>query len=127
MTHSPLESGAVRSGPTAFLYGEPTLKASSDAGRDNMDCEERKCNPSERLNSELNEFLYGLIPKRDGTANCNVPIHTITPDRQFIISKLKKHGDVILALGNAHVFKFAPAIGRVTAELALHRKATDNI
>jgi glycine/D-amino acid oxidase-like deaminating enzyme len=53
--------------------------------------------------------------------------YTITPDRQFIISELEKHKDVILALGNAHAFKFAPAIGRVTAELALDGKTTDDI
>ncbi|CVK92691.1 uncharacterized protein FPRO_04689 [Fusarium proliferatum ET1] len=39
----------------------------------------------------------------------------------------EKHKGVILALGNAHAFKFAPAVGRLTAELALDGKTTDDI
>ena len=37
------------------------------------------------------------------------------------------HKDIIVALGNAHAFKFAPAIGRATAELALEGKSTDDL
>ncbi|QGI62123.1 hypothetical protein CEK26_006087 [Fusarium fujikuroi] len=98
------------------LYGEPALKAGQDAGRNDMDPEE-----------QLNRYLDRLIPTR-GDELRTVPCqYTITPDRQFIISELEKHKGVILALGNAHALKFAPAIGRLTAELALDGKTTDDI
>ncbi|KAG5783441.1 hypothetical protein H9Q73_002927 [Fusarium xylarioides] len=109
------------------LYGEPALKAGQDAGRNDMDPEERTWRPSERLSNELNGFLDRLIPKRGDALRTVTCQYTITPDRQFIISELDKHKDVILTLGNAHAFKFAPAIGRVTAELALDGKTTDDI
>ncbi|KAF5620686.1 sarcosine oxidase [Fusarium sp. NRRL 25303] len=85
------------------LYGEPALKAGQDAGRNDMDPKER---------DELR------------AVTCQ---YTITPDRQFIISELEKHKGLILALGNAHAFKFAPAIGRLTAELPLDGETTDDI
>ncbi|KAF5539243.1 sarcosine oxidase [Fusarium napiforme] len=110
-----------------LLYGEPAPKAGQDAGRNDMDPEERTWRPSERLSNELNGFLDRLIPKRGDELRTVTCQYTITPDRQFIISELEKHNDVILALGNAHAFKFAPAIGRVTAELALDGKTTDDI
>ncbi|KAL5599863.1 hypothetical protein FOVSG1_007675 [Fusarium oxysporum f. sp. vasinfectum] len=109
------------------LYGEPALKAGQDAGRNDMNPEERTWRPSERLSNELNGFLDRLIPKRGDELRTVTCQYTITPDRQFIISELEKHKNIILALGNAHAFKFAPAIGRVTAELALDGKTTDDI
>lgn len=76
---------------------------------------------------ELNRFLDRLIPKQGVELRTVTCQYTITPDRQFIISELEKHKGVILALGNAHAFKFAPAVGRLTAELALDGKTTDDI
>jgi sarcosine oxidase len=53
--------------------------------------------------------------------------YTITPDRQFVISPLEKHPDIIVGLGAAHAFKFAPAFGRVLAELAVDGKSTEDL
>ncbi|CVK89158.1 related to monomeric sarcosine oxidase [Fusarium mangiferae] len=77
--------------------------------------------------NELSRFLCRLIPKRGDELRAVTCQYTITPDRQFIISELEKHKGLILALGNAHAFKLAPAIGRLTAELALDGKTTDDI
>ncbi|KAF4996112.1 hypothetical protein FGRMN_4705 [Fusarium graminum] len=109
------------------LHGEPALKSGQDAGRNDMSPEERTWKSSERLSKELNTFLEGLIPNRDDELRTVTCQYTITPDRQFIISPLEKHRDVIVALSNAHAFKFAPAIGRVTAELALDQETTSDI
>ncbi|OJJ55447.1 hypothetical protein ASPSYDRAFT_48641 [Aspergillus sydowii CBS 593.65] len=109
------------------LYGEPALKAGQDAGRNDMTPEERTWVPSERLRKELNTFIDGLIPDHGDELRTVTCQYTITADRQFIISPMEKHRDVIVALGNAHAFKFAPAIGRVTAELALEGRTTDDI
>ena len=53
--------------------------------------------------------------------------YTITPDRQFIIAPLEQHKDIIVTLGAAHAFKFAPVIGRVAAELAIHGETKEDI
>ncbi|KAF5628613.1 sarcosine oxidase [Fusarium tjaetaba] len=108
-------------------FANDKFPAGQDAGINDMDPEERTWRPSERLSNKLNGFLDRLIPKRGDELRTVTCQYTITPDRQFIISELEKHKDVILALGNAHAFKFAPAIGRVTAELALDGKTTDDI
>ncbi|KAF5021411.1 hypothetical protein F66182_6536 [Fusarium sp. NRRL 66182] len=109
------------------MYGEPTLKAGQDAGRNDMTPDERTWVPSQRLRDEVTEMVDRLIPNHGPEVRTVTCQYTITPDRQFIISPLEKHKDIIVALGNAHAFKFAPAIGRVTAELALDGKTTDDI
>lgn len=53
--------------------------------------------------------------------------YAITPDRRFIISPLDNHPDVIIGLGAAHAFKFAPAFGRVLAELAVDGRTDEDI
>lgn len=53
--------------------------------------------------------------------------YTIAPDRQFIISPLENHRDIIVGLGAAHAFKFAPAFGRALAELAIDGKSKENL
>lgn len=92
-----------------------------------MTPEERTWVPSERLRKELTAFVDGLIPDHGEELRTVTCQYTITPDRQFIIASIPKHLDIIVALGNAHAFKFAPAIGRVTAKLALDRKASNDI
>ncbi|CAH0023786.1 unnamed protein product [Clonostachys rhizophaga] len=73
------------------------------------------------------KWFYGLIPDHGEELRTVTCQYTITPDRQFIISPMEKHKDIIVALGNAYAFNFAPAIGRVTADLALEGKATDDL
>ena len=44
----------------------------------------------------------------------------LTPDRDLVLGPLPGHDRVLVALGAAHGFKFAPLLGRVLADLALH-------
>jgi len=109
-------------------YGEPTIKAAHDFAQNLMTPEERTYVPSPRLLGELTEFLQKLMPDKGReplrTVTCQ---YTITPDRRFIISPLDNHKDVIVGLGAAHAFKFAPAFGRVLAELAVDGKTVEDI
>lgn len=109
-------------------FGEPTIKAARDRSENVMTPEQRTYVHSPQLLKELTSFVDGLIPDAGRqllrTVTCQ---YTITPEREFVISPLKKHPDVILALGAAHAFKFAPAIGRVVAELAIDGKTTEDI
>jgi sarcosine oxidase len=40
---------------------------------------------------------------------------------------LENHPDIIVGLGAAHAFKFAPAFGRVLAELAVDGRTDEDI
>lgn len=109
-------------------FGEPTIKAAHDDAKNYMTPAQRTFVHSPRLLEQLCSTMQNFIPDKDRqvlrTVTCQ---YTITPGRQFIITPLKKHKDIIVALGAAHAFKFAPAIGRVTAELAIDGKTTDDI
>lgn len=74
---------------------------------------------SPELLKTLTSFMATIIPDHGQDLRTVTCQYAITPDRQFIIGPLAKHPDIIIALGNGHAFKFAPAIGRVVAELAI--------
>ena len=45
--------------------------------------------------------------------------YTLTPDRDFVIAPVPGHPSVVVGLGAAHGFKFAPTFGRLLADLAV--------
>ena len=51
-------------------------------------------------------------------------LYTLTPDRDFVIDRLPNHPNVSVAIGAGHAFKFASAIGRQLAVLALEDEAS---
>ncbi|KAJ6790323.1 hypothetical protein PWT90_06400 [Aphanocladium album] len=110
------------------VYGEPTFKVGQDCAMNLMTPKERTFVHSPKLLDDLCSFLKGFIPDEAReplrTVTCQ---YTITPDRQFILSALNRHPNVILGLGAAHAFKFAPAIGRNLAELAMEGNSTDDL
>lgn len=110
------------------VYGEPTFKVGQDGAMNLMTPQKRTFVHSAKLLHDLCSFLEGFIPDKAReplrTVTCQ---YTITPDRQLILSPLDKHPNIILGLGAAHAFKFAPAIGRNLAELAIDGRSTDDL
>jgi sarcosine oxidase len=43
----------------------------------------------------------------------------MTPDRDFVVDVVPGHPDITVVLGSAHAYKFASALGRIMAELAV--------
>lgn len=109
-------------------YGEPTIKAARDTSENYMTPEQRTFIHSPKLLEQLTTFMNGFMPDKSRqhlrTVTCQ---YTITPGRQFILSALDNYQDIIVGLGAAHAFKFAPAIGRVLAELAIDGSSTDDL
>jgi monomeric sarcosine oxidase len=109
-------------------FGEPTIKAGRDYSNNLMTPEQRTFVHSPQLLEQLNSFMEGFVPDQDRrplrTITCQ---YTITPDRNFIISPLENYPDIIVGLGAAHAFKFAPAFGRVLAELAVDGHTNEDI
>ncbi|GLY16925.1 N-methyl-L-tryptophan oxidase [Kineosporia rhizophila] len=108
-------------------YGEPTVKAARDLSNNLMSPAERTFAPSPALLEELGGFMGRTIPGSGEVLRTVTCQYAITPDRNFVISPLERHPDVLVALGAGHAFKFAPAIGRVLAELALEGSTSDDI
>ncbi|KAJ5199406.1 hypothetical protein N7491_000038 [Penicillium cf. griseofulvum] len=108
-------------------YGEPTIKAGQDAQQNIMAPDHRTFVHSPELLSTLTSFMDTIIPDHGQALRTVTCQYAITPDRQFIIGPLKNYPDIIIALGNGHAFKFAPAIGRVVAELAIDGETSDDI
>ncbi|OGM46850.1 hypothetical protein ABOM_005016 [Aspergillus bombycis] len=108
-------------------YGEPTIKAGQDAQMNIMDPDHRTFVPSPEAFKTLKDHMDTIIPGHGQDLRTVTCQYSITPDRQFIIGPIQKNPNIIVALGNGHAFKFAPAIGRVVAELAIDGKTTDDI
>jgi sarcosine oxidase len=70
----------------------------------------------ERLLSFLRRVIPGAGSDVVGSKTC---LYTLTPDRDFALGPLPDHRDVVVGLGAAHGFKFAPTFGRLLAELAV--------
>ncbi|KAI5361736.1 putative FAD dependent oxidoreductase, FAD/NAD(P)-binding domain superfamily, MTOX family [Septoria linicola] len=108
-------------------YGEPTIKFVQDSSGNYMTPENRTFTPSPTILQDLVEFTEALIPAK-GVVNRTITCqYTITPNRQLIMSPLARHPSIILGLGAAIGFKYAPAIGRVLAELAIDGESSEDI
>lgn len=109
-------------------YGEPTIKAGHDNAKQYTTPDQRTFVPSREKIDELASAFQYFAPDAGRqelrTVTCQ---YTMTADRKFIISPLEPHKDIIVTLGAAHAFKFAPAIGRVAAELAIDGETRDDI
>ncbi|CCT67959.1 related to monomeric sarcosine oxidase [Fusarium fujikuroi IMI 58289] len=110
-------------------FGEPTIKAGRDVSNNRMSPEERSYTHSPKLLDELTAFMKDFVTKDEDleilrTVTCQ---YTITPGRHFVLSALNQYPDILVALGAAHGFKFAPVIGRVMAELAIDGKTTEDL
>jgi sarcosine oxidase len=108
------------------FYGFPVwpggaLKAAQDVGGAEVTATSRSFDPHRGAAERLAGFLRTRLPAaagaHDHTATC---LYTLTPDRDFVLGPFPGHDRVLVALGAAHGFKFAPLLGRVLADLALH-------
>ena len=108
------------------FYGFPVwpgaaLKAAQDVGGPQVSATTRGFDPDPAAADRLAGFLRTRLPAAAGThdhsATC---LYTLTPDRDFAVGPLPGHDRVLVALGAAHGFKFAPLLGRALADLALH-------
>jgi sarcosine oxidase len=107
------------------FYGFPVwpdrvLKAAQDVGGHQVTATTRGFDPDPAASRRLAGFLRTHLPAagvHDHSATC---LYTLTPDRDLVLGSLPGHDRVLVALGAAHGFKFAPLLGRVLADLALH-------
>jgi sarcosine oxidase len=99
-------------------YGEPTLKAAQDCGGPVVDPDNRTTDPDAEMLERLAGFMGELLPGSGEAVRSVRCQYTLTPDRDFVLAPVPGHPSVVVGLGAAHGFKFAPTFGRILADLA---------
>jgi glycine/D-amino acid oxidase-like deaminating enzyme len=103
------------------VWPDAALKAAQDVGGHQVTASSRGFDPDPAAAERLAGFLGARLPTaaaaHDHSATC---LYTLTPDRDLVLGPLPGHHRVLVALGAAHGFKFAPLVGRALADLALH-------
>jgi len=102
------------------VWPEAVFKVAQDVGGHRVTATIRTFDSDPAAADRLAGFLRARLPAAGGvhdhTATC---LYTLTPDRDLVLGPLPGHDRVLVALGAAHGFKFAPLVGRVLADLAL--------
>ena len=108
-------------------YGEATVKAAQDCGGPEVDPDHRTSEPDPEMLTRLTAFLHGLLPGVGEPVRSLRCQYTLTPDRDFVLAPVPGHPGVVVGLGSAHGFKFAPTFGRVLADLVSTGRTTSDI
>lgn len=99
-------------------YGEPTVKAAQDCGGPAVDPDARGSDTDDGLLGLLADHMARMLPGSGRSVRSLRCQYTLTPDRDLVLSRVPGHPSVVVGLGAAHGFKFAPTFGRLLADLA---------
>jgi sarcosine oxidase len=108
-------------------FGEPTVKAAQDCGGPLVDPDHRSFDRDADMERRLVDHMHGLLPGSGAPFRSLRCQYTLTPDRDFVISPVPGHESVVVGMGAAHGFKFAPTIGRLLADLLLEGRTTTDL
>jgi sarcosine oxidase len=98
-------------------YGEDTIKAAQDCGGPVVDPDHRTSEADEGMRARLEALVGSLLPGSGPVVRSLRCQYTLTPDRDFVLAPVPEHPSVVVGLGSAHGFKFAPTFGRILADL----------
>ena len=99
-------------------YCEATVKAAQDCGGPVVTGDERSFEPDADRMKLLADFMAQTFPGSGPATRSKTCLYTLTPDRDFVLGAVPGHESVVVGLGAAHGFKFAPTFGRLLADLA---------
>jgi sarcosine oxidase len=108
-------------------YGEPTVKAAQDCGGPVVDPERRTTDTDTEMQGLLAAHVRQMLPGSGEPVRSLRCQYTLTPDRDFVMAPVPGHERVVVGLGAAHGFKFAPTFGRVLADLAVDGHSSTDI
>jgi sarcosine oxidase len=108
-------------------YGEQTVKAAQDCGGPTVDPEDRTSDPDDGMQRLLSEHMGRMLPASGRPVRSVRCQYTLTPDRDLVVSAVPGHERVVVGLGAAQGFKFAPTIGRLLADLAVDGATTTDL
>jgi len=95
-----------------------TVKAAQDCGGPPVDPDDRGevCEDPAML-ARLAAVMAEILPGSGAPVRSKRCLYTLTPDRDFVLAPVPGHERVVVGLGAAHGFKFAPTFGRLLADL----------
>ncbi|MFE8977646.1 FAD-dependent oxidoreductase [Streptomyces cyaneofuscatus] len=99
-------------------YGEPTVKAGEDCGGPEVRPGNRTGTTDPMMLERLCDFMAERLPGSGAPVRSKRCLYTLPPDRDFVLSPVPGADRVLVGLGAAHAYKFAPTLGRMLAELA---------
>jgi sarcosine oxidase len=118
----------IASSAHGYFYGLPAVdlrgvKIARHYGADELtgpEAVDRSVTPADE--APVREFVRAHLPDADGPCrNASVCLYTLTRDRHSLIDIHPDSPDVVFAAGfSGHGFKFAPVVGEVLADLAMH-------
>ncbi len=100
-------------------YGEATVKAAQDCGGPTVSPDERSFDADPAMRDRLAEFMARTLPGSGPPVRSVRCLYTLVPDRDFVLGPVPGHEAVLVGVGAAHGFKFAPTLGRLLAERAV--------
>jgi sarcosine oxidase len=77
--------------------------------------------------ARLSAHVHAMLPSAGRPVRSIRCQYTLTPDRDFVLSSLPDRPEVVVGLGAAHGFKFAPTFGRLLADLVLDGATTTDV
>ncbi|MFN8195137.1 MAG: N-methyl-L-tryptophan oxidase [Nocardioidaceae bacterium] len=108
-------------------YGEATIKAAQDCGGPAVDPDARTFDPSPEMEARLAAHVSSMLPGSGAPVRSRRCQYTLTPDRDFVLAPVPGHPSVVVGLGAAHGFKFAPTFGRILADLVVDGSTPSDI
>ncbi len=108
-------------------YGEATLKAAQDCGGPTVHPDHRTDAVDPVMERLLADHLAAMLPGSGEPVRSMRCQYTLTPDRDFVLAPVPGHESVVVGLGAAHGFKFAPTFGRLLADLATEGVTTGDV
>jgi sarcosine oxidase len=108
-------------------YGEPTVKAAQDCGGPLIDPEARTSEVDPDRLALLVAHMRTMLPGSGAAVRSLRCQYTLTPDRDFVLGPVPGHASVVVGLGAAHGFKFAPTFGRLLADLAASGETSTDV
>lgn len=108
-------------------YGEATIKAARDCSEIEVTADDRPFDPDATRLDELTRFMGRLLPGSGPPARSTTCLYTLTPDRDFVLGAVPGSPSVLVGLGAAHAFKFAPTLGRLLADLATTGECSEDV
>lgn len=100
-------------------YGEDTVKAAQDCGGPVVTGDDRSGIEDAAMQDRLASFMAATFPGSGAPVRSKRCLYTLTPDRDFVVSTVPGHEQVVVGLGAAHGFKFAATFGRLLTDLAV--------
>jgi len=108
-------------------YGETTVKAAQDCGGPRVTADARSGDVDSQMLDRLATFMAARLPGSGRPVRSRRCLYTLTPDRDFVLGAVPGSERIVVGLGAAHGFKFAPTFGRLLADLSTGADVTPDI